>query len=76
MSIWLSKLSIWLSSWSSEQVGGEGRDARGALARAGGVAQRAVEWAGVAEYSVEVAEDSVEVDVELEVEVEVSQLCK
>ena len=46
------------------------------MARAGGVAQRAVEWAGVAEYSVEVAEDSVEVDVELEVEVEVSQLCK
>ena len=40
------------------------------------MAQRAVEWAGVVEDSVEVAEDSVEVDVELEVEVEVSQLCK
>ena len=38
-------MSIWLSSCSSEQEGGEGRDARGALARAGGVAQRAVERA-------------------------------
>ena len=36
-------MSIWLPSCSSEQEGGEGRDARGALARAGGVAQSAVE---------------------------------
>ena len=77
MSIWLSKLSIWLSSCSSEQVGGEGRDARGALARDGGVAQRAVEWA---EDSLEVEVDKLGVEaganVEVELEVVVSHLCK
>ena len=53
-------------------MGGEGRDASGALARAGGVAQRAVEWV---EW-VGVAEDSVELEVGAEVEVVVIHLCK
>ena len=65
MSIWLSSCS----SSSSEQVGGEGREARGALARAGGVAHNAMEW-GVAHGGV--AHNAMEEKLDLEV----SQVCK